>query len=191
MKEIDYINIQRCIPKSEAEWDEFILKVKDLQKNGWCCIGNMVFDGIYVYREMVKYEPEILFSGVIENPAPVYIKFPKKEKKEPVQTAVEYLSLADYFIDLIKTIGGSPNVKISDAQKNKWANEFRLMVDRDGFEVDWIHATLKKVFEAPGSGSFAWRYVIRSAKKFREHVKAGKLDHLFAEKLKKGNVELW
>jgi hypothetical protein len=168
-------------------------KVMEKIKEGWQPFGNLQQatsnpsgGGIELVQPMVKYEEK----EVVERPDD-FEKISIKIKKEPPKIAVEYLSLSDYLLDLIKTEGGSPNIKVTEAQKNKWANEFRLMVDQDGFEVDWIHATLKKVFEAPGSGSFAWKNVIRSAGKFREHIKAGKLDHLFAEKKTKGNVGEW
>jgi hypothetical protein len=192
MKQIDYYVIEWIRPKIGEEWNEFEEMIRGKQKEGWCCEGNLTFDGPYVHQTMIKYEEQKPFVGVTEKligfDEPAYIP---KSKKEPKPIDPECLSLVEYLIDLIKTIGESPNIKITEAQKNKWANEFRLMVDLDGFAADWIRATLKMVFEAPGSGTFAWKYVIRSAKKFREHVKAGKLDHLFAEKIRKGDVEPW
>lgn len=195
VKEIDYMIIQK---NSTFGLTEFENEIKSRQRIGWCCIGSLYIGNGVIRREMIRYgeetgvcncsqaEQKPCSDGYCLNCHKKMLPKPKKEKP-PIDA--EYLLLADHLLDLIKTIGGSPNIKVTEAQKNKWANEFRLMVDQDGFEADWIRATLTKVFDAPGSESFAWKHVIRSAGKFREHVKAGKLDHLFAEK--KGRVPVW
>jgi hypothetical protein len=185
------INYCLAIDNCREAFEELINKkiIDGWQPIGGVSVGEKQDYSVFLFQAMVKYEE---FPDTCSGPTgKTEIVIPPKPKKEPKQIDPEYLILAEHLLDLIKTDGESKNIKVSDTQKTKWANEFRLMVDQDGFEVDWIRVTLTKVFKDPGSGNFAWKYVIRSASKFREHVKAGKLDHLFAMSIKKGIVGEW
>lgn len=93
----------------------------------------------------------------------------KKEiKKKEISVVPEYLEHSHYLKSKIIEI--TPTAKITASQLDNWANEFRLMIERDGRTVDFILDTIDRTFE-----DGFWSLQIRSMAKLRQKINEGKL----------------
>jgi hypothetical protein len=87
----------------------------------------------------------------------------------------EFFSLARVFKENI--LKNSQEARINENQVKKWADTFRLMVERDKRTVESIKEMVAWVFSdaSRGSNGFWWGKVIRSADTLRDRWNEGKL----------------
>lgn len=103
----------------------------------------------------------------VENPGTNALDIYKHKCLKDIK--VEYLDFSKHLKDSI--LKNNPEAKITDAQVRKWADDVRLMIERDGRDL----AKMKIVLDWSQSNDF-WKANILSIGKFRE-----KYDQLTAQ----------
>jgi hypothetical protein len=106
-------------------------------------------------------------------------------KSKPTKVALKH---SDEDIDLARTWGKSvtersPSFKLKAEHGPKWANEIRLMRERDGRSVDEIAKFMDGVHKDP-----FWSENIFDVKKLREQINKGALDKLVKTEANNDNL---